>query len=150
MEILKADITYVDKIVEIENDSFTSDKWNKEQWENEFTKNEFAIVLLLIDQGNVIGYIDYWILFEQATISKMCIKNEYRKQGLGDLLLKAALKNIDRSYCISTSLEVRVSNIGAIRLYEKNLFKTELIKKGYYSDGEDCYFMIRSIGDVYA
>ena len=37
----------------------------------------------------------------------------------------------------------------AIKLYEKFLFKKILTKKNYYSDGEDCYFMIRSIGDVY-
>ena len=150
MRIIDADISYVKQIVDIESSSFSSDKWNEEQWNNEFTMNEFAHVLLLLDENKVIGYIDYWILFEQATISKMCVIKEYRNRRLGDLLFKEALQRIDNAYCLSTSLEVRVSNISAIKLYERNLFKTELIKKGYYSDGEDCFFMIRSIGDVYA
>lgn len=149
MNIIKASIDDVQAIVELEKTRFNSDAWNQTQWENEFTNNEFAIVYLLKKDNEIIGYIDFWILFEQATIAKMCIKKEYSHQGFGDLLLKEALKAIDENYCISTSLEVRVSNIPAIKLYEKNLFKTELIKKGYYSDGEDCFFMIRSIGDVY-
>lgn len=150
MEIIEAKLKHINDIVEIEKDSFFSDKWNLTQWEDEFNKNEFATILLLVNDNEILGYIDYWILFEQATIAKMCIKKDYRNRGLGDFLLKGALKRIDENICLSTSLEVRVSNISAIKLYEKNLFKNELIKKGYYSDGEDCYFMIRSIGDVYA
>ena len=88
-------------------------------------------------------------MFEQATIAKICIKKEYTNKGLGDKLLKKGLKTIDKKNCLSTSLEVRVSNINAINLYKKNDFKIILTKKEYYSDGEDCYYMIRSIGDVY-
>lgn len=149
MEISKATIKDINSIYLLEQSRFTTDAWTLEQWENEFKTNEFAFVYLLKEKNEIIGYIDFWILFEQATIAKMCIKKEYSNQGFGDFLLKEALKIIDKHNCISTSLEVRISNEPAIKLYKKNLFKLELIKKGYYSDGEDCYFMIRSIGDVY-
>ena len=78
MKVIEADISYVKQIVDIESSSFSSDKWNEEQWNNEFTINEFAHILLLLDEEKVVGYIDYWILFEQATISKMCVIKEYR------------------------------------------------------------------------
>ena len=91
----------------------------------------------------------FWILFEQATINKICIKKDKEGNGCGSYLLNEALKIVDSENCLSTSLEVRVSNTKAIKLYEKFLFKKILTKKNYYSDGEDCYFMIRSIGDVY-
>ena len=120
MRIIRANIKDALSIFEIEKNNFTTDAWTVSPWENEFKDNKFSIIYLLKDKEEVIGYIDFWIMFEQATIAK-----------------------------ISTSLEVRVSNINAINLYKKNDFKIILTKKEYYSDGEDCYYMIRSIGDVY-
>lgn len=149
MEIVNGCLSDINDIAEIENNCFNSDKWDVNQWKSEFVNNAFAKVLLLKDNGIIIGYIDFWIMFEQATIAKMCIQKDYRKKGLGSYLLKEALKVIDNEYCLSTTLEVRISNVDAIKLYESNLFKTILVKKGYYSDGEDCFYMLRSIGDVY-
>ena len=42
-------------------------------------------------------------------------------------------------------LEVRVSNYNAIKLYEKFNFKIKGIKKNYYRDGENAYFMVREV-----
>lgn len=149
MEIINGNVNDSAVIADIEKSSFTSDKWDINQWESEFNNNAFAKVLLLKDKERIIGYIDFWIMFEQATIAKMCIVEDYRKKGFGSLLLEKALDVIDNEYCLSTTLEVRVSNVSAISLYEKHLFKKVLVKEGYYSDGEDCFYMLRSIGDVY-
>ena len=43
----------------------------------------------------------------------------------------------------SITLEVRVSNISAQKLYESLGFKKILIKNNYYSDGEDAFFMMK-------
>lgn len=149
MQVINASIDDIEIITSLENNRFTTDAWNKKQWENEFKQNEFSYILLLKDNEEIIGYIDFWILFERATINKICIKKDKEGNGCGSYLLNEALKIVDSENCLSTSLEVRVSNTKAIKLYEKFLFKKILTKKNYYSDGEDCYFMIRSIGDVY-
>ena len=149
MQVINASIDDIEIITSLENNRFTTDAWNKKQWENEFKQNEFSYILLLKDNEEIIGYIDFWILLEQATINKICIKKDKEGNGCGSYLLNEALKIVDSENCLSTSLEVRVSNTKAIKLYEKFLFKKILTKKNYYSDGEDCYFMIRSIGDVY-
>ena len=150
MEIKFATKNDLNEIVELEKSRFLKDPWTEQMWKYEFEGNQFSKTLILLDNQKIIGYVNYWILFEQATINKVCIDETYQGRGLGDFLLKEALKNIDREDCISTSLEVRVSNRPAIKLYEKNVFKISLTKPHYYKDGEDCYFMIRSIGDVYA
>ena len=149
MQVINASIDDIEIITSLENNRFTTDAWNKKQWENEFKQNEFSYILLLKDNEEIIGYIDFWILFEQATINKICIKKDKEGNGCGSYLLNEALKIVDSENCLSTSLEVRVSNTKAIKLYEKFLFKKILTIQKYYSDGEDCYFMIRSIGDVY-
>ena len=149
MELRFADINDLDSIMDIEQRRFHGDDWNKKHWEYELKDNAFSKTIILVLNEKIIGYINYWIIFEQATINKVCVDINYLRKGYGDVLVKEALKNIDKNNCISTSLEVRVSNYPAINLYQKNLFKTVLRKEQYYSDGEDCYYMLRSIGDVY-
>ena len=143
--ILKSDIN---KILVLEKARFTTDCWNEEQWIYEIENNPFATTLVLEENDELIGYINYWITFEQATINKICILSNKEGKGYGSFLLKDALKRIDEAFCVSTTLEVRVSNKSAIKLYEKFNFKTILTKPHYYDDGEDAYYMIRYIGGV--
>ena len=139
-------INDVEKILDIESKRFTTDKWTKNQWIYEFDENKFSKVLVLEEDGIFIGYIDYWVLFDQATINKICVIKTKEKKGYGSIILKEALKRIDAELCVSTTLEVRVSNTPAINLYKKHGFDIALTKPHYYDDGEDCYFMIRHIG----
>ena len=110
--------------------------------------DEFSKTLVAYHNGLLIGYINYWIIYDQATINKICILTNKEKLGYGSLLLKETLKRIDEALCVSTTLEVRVSNEKAIRLYTKHDFNTILTKPHYYDDGEDAYYMIRYIGGV--
>lgn len=51
--------------------------------------------------------------------------------------------------CESITLEVRENNTAAIHLYEKNGFMEVTKRKGYYSNGEDAYLMIKVLGGNY-
>ena len=106
MQVINASIDDIEIITSLENNRFTTDAWNKKQWENEFKQNEFSYILLLKDNEEIIGYIDFWILFEQATINKICIKKDKEGNGCGSYLLNEALKIVDSENCLSTSLIV--------------------------------------------
>ena len=123
-----ATINDLDVIMNIEQRRFHGDDWNYDHWKYELKENAFSKTIVLVINDIVVGYINYWIIFEQATINKVCVDEGYLRKGYGDLLVKEALKDIDKTYCISTSLEVRVSNDAAKNLYQKNLFKTALRK----------------------
>ena len=144
----KASSEDVKAIVELENELFV-DHWNEQQYLYELNENKFSTTLLLYQEDILVGYINFWILFEDADINKVAIRKEYQRHGYGHSLLKEALKIIDNANCLFTHLEVRESNVAAINLYEKEKFKKQGEKKHYYDDGEDAYIMIRSIGDVY-
>ena len=135
----------IKEIFEIEKRRFSTDTLS--QWEYELNENEFAYILVLEENNQFVGYIDYWILFEQATINKICIKESFERCGYGYILLKEALKRIDEALCVSTTLEVRVSNLSAVNLYKKANFQLVLRKPQYYDDGEDCFYMMRRIGE---
>ena len=146
--IRRVNVNDVYSILDLERSRFTTDAWNEKQWLYEINENVFSNTLVLIEDKKMIGYINYWITFEHAEINKICILSNESRKGYGSILLKEALKNIDEALCVSTTLEVRVSNNAAIKLYEKFNFKTILTKPHYYDDGEDCYYMIRYIGGV--
>lgn len=142
MEFRNARTEDVNLIAELEKENFIS-PWTYDQFVYEIEQNEFSKTLLIMDNDILVGYLNYWIIFDQATINKVCIKKEYRRQGLACKLMSLALEDIIKNKCIIVTLEVRVSNKNAINLYQKNKFKIVTKKVNYYSDGEDAFFMIR-------
>ncbi len=70
---------------------------------------------------------------------------EYRRMGIGMSLMKRAMESLKNHYsCRSVYLEVRVSNMPAIKFYKKLGFKISRVLHGYYKDGEDAYVMEKS------
>lgn len=130
----------LETIYNIEKNSFKEGAWTFEQFIYEYENNDYAFIFV-VEEGKVFAYIDFWITFEQATIAKIAVAPLLRNKGVGDILLKDAINRIFSQNVESITLEVRVSNIPAIKLYEKNGFKKLIIKKGYYQDGEDAYLM---------
>ncbi|MCE4608990.1 MAG: ribosomal protein S18-alanine N-acetyltransferase [Desulfurococcales archaeon] len=100
-----------------------------------------------LEEGSV-GIIDKMKhMFSAPTrvghLISIAVLEEYRGRGIGSALLQHtidAMKNVYK--VVSIYLEVRVSNIGAIRLYEKFGFKKARIVREYYRDGEDAYVMV--------
>lgn len=146
--IVKATEQDIVKISELEKESFLI-PWSIEQYRTELNGNEFSHLLVYKEDKEILGYIDFWILFDQATINKIAVKKEVRNQGIAKALLKEALKYMAEAECFICTLEVRVSNIAAINLYTKFGFETALVKKQYYSDGEDANYMIKGVGNEY-
>ncbi|MEM4559736.1 MAG: N-acetyltransferase [Acidilobaceae archaeon] len=76
----------------------------------------------------------------------IAVRAPYRRMGIGSKLLEETIRVLREVYNVdSIYLEVRVSNEPAIRLYEKFGFKKARIIKGYYSDGEDAYIMVKRL-----
>ena len=105
---------------------------------NELTTNPFGKILIYEENNEIIGYLYYSDIYERAEINQIEIKNIHRNCGKGNNLLKELTKIVDKSI----TLEVRVDNIPAIKLYEKNGFIKKAIRKGYYQ-GIDGYLMER-------
>ena len=70
----------------------------------------------------------------------------YRRRGIGSSLLRATIEAAREIYDVdSIYLEVRVSNMPAIKLYEKFGFRKVRRIKSYYRDGEDAYVMVKRL-----
>lgn len=91
----------------------------------------------------ILGFAGMWLAVGEAHVVTIAVRPESRGRGLGELLL-ASLIDLACQLEVSTLyLEVRVSNVGAKRLYEKYGFVGGRLRKRYYSDnGEDALEMI--------
>ena len=145
MKYRKASVKDIDGLYEIEVKHF-SHPWTKEQFLYEISENEFSTILVAEDEDNIVGFLVYWILFDNAQICNICVRDGYRKKGIASDLFDIAETAFQMHECFSITLEVRVSNEPAINLYKKRGFSTVCVKKGYYKDGEDAYYMMKGVG----
>ena len=103
--------------------------------------------LLVADIGSKIaGYIATMDSDEVTSkIIAFAVRKEFRRMGIGKMLLRNAIDRIVGRGKRKIMLEVRVSNIPAQQLYKKFGFVIADVLPGYYSDGEDAYLMVRTI-----
>ncbi|MCH7712321.1 MAG: ribosomal protein S18-alanine N-acetyltransferase [Chloroflexi bacterium] len=93
----------------------------------------------------VAGYVSVWYQGEEAHITEIAVREKLRGRGIGELLLIGSMREAVKYGSKVMTLEVRVSNFIAQRLYEKYAFKTVGTRKGYYSDNrEDAVIMTTS------
>ncbi|MFA9408296.1 MAG: ribosomal protein S18-alanine N-acetyltransferase [Candidatus Dadabacteria bacterium] len=131
----------LDEIVAIENVSYPS-PWPKQIFEREIeAQNSYKRIIRF--SGSVVAYIVTWTVHDEVHILNIAVHPDFRKIGLGEMLLRDCLGfSFDRELKLAV-LEVRTSNNSAIKLYEKIGFKTLRVRKKYYSDtGEDAYVML--------
>ena len=136
-----------DQVFEIEQSCFI-DPYPKKQLEYEFNENPLNVFLVALEESKIVGFIDFMITFNSATIVQIAVIKQYRKQGIATKLLKEMEstfpKNID-DIVENVTLEVRKSNVAAINLYKKNGYEEVVDKKHYYPDGEDAKYMVKRL-----
>ena len=90
----------------------------------------------------IVGYVGMWLMVDQAHIVAIAVRERYRRQGLGELLLVQAMQTAIDAGLDSVTLEVRRSNISAQDLYDKYRFLKVAVRARYYSDNhEDAIIM---------
>ncbi len=123
------------------------DPWPEKQIRYEMKENPCAKVYVALLEDEVVGYLDFMITFDSATINRICVNESYRRKGIAQALLNKMVevckKQKDRVDFIT--LEVRSSNEKAISLYRKNGWEEIVKKPHYYEDGEDAIYMVRSL-----
>ena len=91
---------------------------------------------------DIAGYVSVWYQGDEAHITEIAVREPLRGNGIGELLLIGSLRAAREYGSHVMTLEARVSNFIAQRLYEKYGFKSVGIRKGYYSDNrEDAVIM---------
>ena len=146
MEIRDLMESDINKVMEIENLCFVA-PWKKEDVLREFKENEFAHLLVATINEEVVGYVDFWVTFDSATICQIAVHPNYQRQHIGSLLLEEVLKECYAKKVLTITLEVRESNSKGINFYTKHGFNQFLVKPNYYTNGENAIYMMRGVNN---
>ena len=129
MNIRKATINDLKAIKEIEDESFLN-PFKESDLRYEINENPVSNFLVLEEDEEVIGFIDYRITFDSATIDQIAIKKDKRNQGFAGYLLENVINVLKESKEIEFfTLEVRKSNVAALALYTEKLKQQDFLKK---------------------
>jgi ribosomal-protein-alanine N-acetyltransferase len=129
-------------IVEIEKASFTT-PWSEVPFLNEIY-NTNSIPKVAVLENNVVGYIFIRFIPDEAHLMNLAVHHDFRRRGIATTLMNSVMSELKGKDCRFLSLEVRVSNLIAIKFYERNGFKIVGFRRKYYmSPNEDASLMMR-------
>ena len=121
-------LQHLDGVVSIENICFAN-PWSRADLEQQLNleTSHFAVATL---DGYVVGYMGLQIFSGEGYVTNVAVLPEYRRQGIAKMLIEKQLQN-DMSFI---TLEVRESNLSAIKLYESCGFENVGIRPKFYTD----------------
>lgn len=131
--------SHIDEVHEIEKRVYPS-PWSKSAFTSEVFHNSFAYYYVAVLDGKVVGYAGIWVILDEAHVTNLAVHPEYRRQGIGSMLLEYLLGEARNLGASRMTLEVRVSNTPAQELYLKYGFVPRGIRPNYYID-EDAVIM---------
>ena len=131
----------VDEVQRIEQASFST-PWPPNAYRSELQTNRLASYLIARIDDTIVGYGGMWLMVDEAHITTFAVHPAWRRQGIGERLLLAFLDLARDRHAREATLEVRLSNLPARRLYEKYGFRPVGLRPRYYSDNnEDALIM---------
>jgi [ribosomal protein S18]-alanine N-acetyltransferase len=131
----------LDAVHAIERASFAA-PWPENAYRSELESNRLASYLVARGDEEIVGYGGMWLMVDEAHITTFAIHPAWRRRGIGERLLLAFLDLATDRHAREATLEVRLSNLPARRLYEKYGFRPVGLRPRYYSDDhEDALIM---------
>ena len=91
----------------------------------------------LLIRHHVVGFVGFWVMADEAHITSIAVREDYRRQGVGELLMVSVIDMAREFRARIVTLEVRISNTGAQQLYSRYGFTRVGIRKGYYTDNRE-------------
>lgn len=134
----------LDAIDAIEQHSFKS-PWSRDTFRAELLREWARVDVARLD-GRLVAFCNYWLVTTELHILALATHPDYRGRGIAQQLLDHVLDVARQTGCSLATLEVRRSNVPAIKLYERAGFKTVHVRARYYQDDdEDALVMLRGL-----
>ena len=141
MIIRKMNFGDVSAIAELEKVCF-SDPWSENSIASE-VENPLSYWLVAEVDGVVAGYVGSQTVLDASDMMNLAVSPDYRRQGIGQALVKALVEHLQQNKVIALLLEVRVSNTPAIALYESLGFEQVGRRPRYYHNPREDALILR-------
>ena len=146
IKINKVTVENLDRLHEIDVNNF-EDAWTKEMLKSEL-ENDNAEYYGLFNDDEIIGFCGGWYVADEYQVNKIVIDKEHQNKKLGQIFFTYVMQLYKVKNAKKALVEVRVSNMPAITIYEKAGFNTIDMRKNYYkNNGENAYVMVRDFAN---
>jgi ribosomal-protein-alanine N-acetyltransferase len=146
IEIRRLSLADMDEIEEIERRAYRT-PWSRSMFASELAKGA-SICLGAFEGDRLVGYVINSRYADAWHVMNVAVDPDFQRRGIATRLLERLFELTDDDDGRGYTLEVRVTNRDAIRLYEKLGFERHGIRRGYYTDNrEDALIMWRSEHD---
>ena len=145
MELRRLQLRDLGAIEEIERSSYPT-PWSRSMFAGELTKSSSICLGAFDDDANgaLLGYLIISRYVDAWHVMNVAVAPEHRRRGIASTLLDRLFELTANDGRRGYTLEVRVSNKSAIKLYERAGFRPRGIRRGYYTDNrEDALIMWR-------
>ncbi len=148
IEIRQAKLFDVPAMARIERDSFEA-PWSVDEITKDVTAGGNVYVAVALADEERAGYAEIRMVAGEGQIYNIAIAPEFRREGIGEALLRHLIDKADADGCKLVTLEVRGGNAPAMELYKKLGFREVGRRRGYYAKGgEDAVLMDLDLGKV--
>ena len=141
LELRVAAETDLIQVCAIEEASFSS-AWSLDFFRHEL-HNPVSRFFVAAHENQVVGYVVFWVVADQAHIANIAVHPDFRRQGIGDFLCQVACETARESGAVSITLEVNENNHPAIELYQRMNFRMVGRRKKYYENRDDALILTR-------
>lgn len=136
---------HIPVIMHIEGEAYP-EPWTYNMFRQEL-ENAYSYFCVMFFDDGVAGYGGFWLLLDEAHVTRVTTVSGLRGMGLGRRLMEHLLATALARGASVARLEVRESNFAALHLYERLGFLREGRRKAYYQNtNEDAIVMVKKLG----
>ena len=144
LELRPLELRDLSAIEEIERRSYPT-PWSRSMFAGELAKpSSISLGAFEPETGELLGYLIISRYVDAWHVMNLAVAPDHRRRRIATTLLERLFELTSNEVRRGYTLEVRVSNEVAIKLYEQAGFKARGIRRGYYTDNrEDALIMWR-------
>ena len=142
VELRRLEMRDLNAIERVERASYTT-PWSRSMFASELAKpSSICLGAFDLETDELAGYLVISRYVDAWHVMNVAVAPQHRRQGIATTLLERLFELTAGRGRRGYTLEVRVSNLGAVALYGRLGFKPRGVRRGYYTDNrEDALIM---------
>ena len=142
VELRRLEMRDLNAIERIERASYPT-PWSRSMFASELAKpSSICLGAFDLETGELVGYLVISRYVDAWHVMNVAVADDHRRRGIATTMLERLFEVTAGKGRRGYTLEVRVSNAGAVALYERLGFKPRGVRRGYYTDNrEDALIM---------
>lgn len=130
---------HIESVLEIEKASFKT-PWTQNMFLTDISQ-DYSIYRVVTHEGRALAYMGMLGICKEGHITNIAVSPSFRRRGLATMLINHFIDYAKKNDYEFLTLEVRVSNLGAVSLYKQLGFVQVGIRKKYYENSEDALLL---------